>query len=90
MSATATDLHGYVHTLRESVPYIHPAAQVAVAEWLREMHEAADHGDTTTFARLAVLISDKIEQELRWQAEDLGEPVVPTTIITPTNQEARS
>jgi hypothetical protein len=34
------------------------------------MHEAADHGDTATFAKLALSIAEKVNRELQWYAED--------------------
>ena len=70
MSASAIDLHDYVHALRASIPYVHPAGRATIDDWLREMHEAADHGDTATFAKLALLIAEKVNRELQWYAED--------------------
>jgi hypothetical protein len=68
MTATITDLHAYIEDLRATVPYVHPAAQAVIHEWLGEMHDAANQDDPVTFARLARLVTKKIEQEIEWQA----------------------
>jgi hypothetical protein len=49
---------------------VHPAGRATIDAWLGDMNAAADHGDAVTVARLAKLVTDKIEQELAWQRED--------------------
>ena len=66
------DLRDYVATLRSSIPYVHPAGRATIDAWLANMGDAADRGDTITFARFAKLIADKIELELQWQREDMA------------------
>jgi hypothetical protein len=67
MTATKIELHDFVEQLRSTVPYVHPAGRATIDAWLSDMHDAADHGDAVTVARLARCISNKIEQELAWQ-----------------------
>lgn len=67
MTATMTDLHAFIEDLRATVPYVHPAAQATIHEWLQDMHAAADQDDVATVARLARYVTDKIEQEIKWQ-----------------------
>jgi hypothetical protein len=70
MSATLADLHAFIEDLRATVPYVHPAAQATIHEWLQDMHTAADQDDPASVARLARLVTDKINQEIKWQRED--------------------
>jgi len=67
LRAYVEDLRAYVEDLRASVPYVHPAAQAIIHEWLQEMRDAADQDDAVTFARLARYVADKIKLEIEWQ-----------------------
>jgi hypothetical protein len=57
----------YIEDLRSTVPYVHPAARATIHSWLQDMHDAADQDDAATVARLARLVTKKIEQEIEWQ-----------------------
>jgi hypothetical protein len=48
MTATRTDLHDYVASLRLSIPDIHPAGRATIDAWFDDMTDAADHDDTTS------------------------------------------
>jgi hypothetical protein len=83
MTATGIELWEYLESLRAAVPYVHPAGQVTINEWLSEMRDAVERGDVAEFARLAVMVAEKVDQELGWYSEDSGEPIEPTPIVTP-------
>ena len=40
-----------------------------------------------TFARIAIRIVDKVEEELEWQAQDLEMEIAPTNIVTPAKED---
>jgi hypothetical protein len=82
MTATKIALQDYAATLRSMVPDLHPAGMATIRAWFAEMMDAADHDDAETFARLALLIAEKVDQELEWYAEDTATPVAPTPILT--------
>jgi hypothetical protein len=56
MSATVIDLHDYLQTLRDTLPYVHPAGMATIHAWLGEALDAADRGDAASVARLASFI----------------------------------
>jgi hypothetical protein len=64
MTATITNLHAYIEDLGATMPYVHPAARATIHSWLQDMHAAADQDDAATVARLARLVTKKIEQEI--------------------------
>ena len=72
MTANRIDLHNYVEHLRRSVPYVHPAGRVTIDIWLSDMRDAADKGDISTVDRLAQMVRQKIDQELKWHRESLA------------------
>ncbi len=69
MSATRTDMHGFIEALAQRVPrQLHPLAQQSVHQCFTLMHEAADCGDHAEVIRLLRLAHAKIADELRWEA----------------------
>jgi hypothetical protein len=80
-------LRDYIETLRASIPHVHPAGRATIDEWLAEMVDAADHGDNIAFARIAIRITDKVEEELEWQVQDLEMETAPTNIVTPAKED---
>ena len=84
MSATRIEWHEYVAALRSIVPDgLHPAGAVTIWSWIRDMIDAAEHGDAEAFARLALMVGKKVDQELKWYAQDTDTPVAATPIVAP-------
>jgi len=70
MSATVINMHDYIEALRLHVPPdIHPSTRSIIAEYLAEMHLAADD-DPALVAKLAGFICYRVAQELRFEAEN--------------------
>jgi hypothetical protein len=54
-----------METFRGTVPDdLHPAGLATIWVWIRDMIEAAEHDDAAMFARFAILIAEKVDQEL--------------------------
>lgn len=53
---------GYIESLRESLPPLHPVSQRAIRDWLGEMYLAADGGNMEEFARLAKRVQEEAGQ----------------------------
>jgi hypothetical protein len=71
VSATKIEWHDYIETLRLTVPDdLHPAGMATIHSWFCEMHDAAEHGDAATVAKLARMVSYKVAQEIEWQRQD--------------------
>ena len=64
----------------------HPAGQATIDDWLAEMVDAAGSRRHITFARIAIRIADKVEEELEWQAQDLEMEIATTNIVTPAKE----
>ena len=81
------ELHDYVAALRSMVPDdLHPTGMATIWGWITDMIEAAEHDDAAAFARLAIMVADKVALELQWYAEDTATPVAPTPIITASHR----
>jgi hypothetical protein len=79
MTANRIEFDDYVEQLRRAVPYLHPVRRVTINIWIDDMIDAADHGDARTVAKLAQRVQEKIEQEQKWQRENLAFTNAPRT-----------
>jgi hypothetical protein len=67
MTAATITLGQYLQTLRQTIPYVHPSGKVTIDGWLNDMETYADQNDGANFAKLAQLITTKVNHELSWQ-----------------------
>jgi hypothetical protein len=69
MTANSITLTDYLVTLRQSIPYVHPAGRATIDDWLDQMAASANHNDAANFAKLAKRVTDKVQRELDWQGQ---------------------